>query len=129
MFLLHICETFHRFGEFLYGRIRVAMFNPVADAVFEVAFKHHFSGFVEGGLCGVYLGEDSQGMSSSTIRSMAWICPMIFASLRCRFAESIHCFIIQPPYCKGYMYYSVCLSKSQIPINKTLHKIEKRDII
>ena len=34
------------------------MFDPVADTVFEVAFKHHFSGFVEGGLCGVYLGED-----------------------------------------------------------------------
>lgn len=40
----------------------------------------------------------SHGISSSTIRSIACICPSILASLRCRFSASIHCLIVSPPY-------------------------------
>ena len=35
----------------------------------------------------------SQGTSSSIMRSMACTWPMIFAKRRCRFSESMHCFI------------------------------------
>ena len=45
----------------------------------------------------------SQGTSSSTIRSIACTCPMIFLSLRCRLSAFMHCFMTASAILFGYL--------------------------
>ena len=91
----HVGEALHRLGEAGDGLFRVAVLDAVPDAVLDMPLQHHLAAAGAGRDLAALIWEStsSQGTSSSTMRSMACTCPMIFFSLRCRFSESIHCFI------------------------------------
>ena len=97
--LLHVGEALHRLDEALDGFVRVTVLDAVPDAVADVAPSTTLPQPLRADLAAlIWERMSSQGTSSSTIRSMACTCPMIFFSLRCRLSASIHCFMFSPPY-------------------------------
>ena len=44
----NIGKSFDRFGEILYGLIRVPVLNAISDTVLNMALQHHLTGLMQG---------------------------------------------------------------------------------
>ncbi len=95
----HVGKSPDRLGKAFDGLVGVAMLYAVTDAVLDMTLENHLSAAVKCGLGCVYLSRYVLAWNVLIYHSVYSLhLSDYFLSLRCRFSESIHCFIQISPF-------------------------------